>query len=122
MEIIITSGISSWRAEIFDTPTGQLIWDALPLRGRANRWGKEIYFSVPVAAELEEGAKETVAPGDLGYWPPGKAFCIFFGPTPASTGSEVRAASAVNVFGRITGSLQDLDNIRDGDEVEVIKA
>lgn len=119
MEIIITSGTGSWRAEIFDTPTGQLIQNALPLKGRANRWGQEIYFSVPVSAELEEGAAEVVQPGDLGYWPPGKAFCIFFGPTPASRGNEVRAASAVNIFGRITGGLEGLDGVSEGDAVEV---
>lgn len=122
MEIVIISSTGSWRAEIFDTPTGRLFWNTLPFKGRAHRWGQEIYFSVPVTAELEEGATEVVQPGDLGYWPPGKAFCIFFGPTPASRGNEIRAASAVNVFGRITGSLEGLDGVREGDGVEVKKA
>jgi hypothetical protein len=57
----------------------------------------------------------------LGYWPTGNAFCIFFGPTPVSRGKEIRAASAVNVFGRIEGGLSDLNAVNDGDEVVILK-
>jgi len=121
MKVTIKSGSYSWSAIIFDTPTGRLINEALPLRGRANRWGKEVYFSIPVAAHLESSASDIVSMGDLGYWPTGKAFCIFFGPTPVSIGSEIRAASAVNVFGRVEGDISDLNNIIDGAELIITK-
>ncbi|MCL6478442.1 MAG: hypothetical protein K6T65_08490 [Peptococcaceae bacterium] len=117
MKIIIKSGSLSWTAVIHDTPTGRLIREALPIRGRANRWGDEIYFSIPVEADLEPGATEVVSRGDLGYWPTGNALCIFFGPTPVSRGDEVRAASPVNVFGRVEGSLEGLKQVSDGAEI-----
>ncbi len=61
------------------------------LLGAPETWGDEIYFAIPVSLK-EDGPRATVEVGDLGYWPPGRAFCIFFGPTPASRGDEVRAA------------------------------
>ena len=122
MKITIKSGSLSWQAAISATPTGKLIYQSLPLQGAASRWGDEIYFTIPVDAELEADAALLVAEGDLGYWPSGKAFCIFFGPTPLSLGNEIRPASAVNVFGRIEGDMSDLDQVRDGDKVIIEKS
>jgi len=122
LKITIKSGPLYWQATVFATPTGKLIYQSLPLKGKASRWGQEIYFAVPVAADLETDALELVAKGDLGYWPGGRAFCIFFGPTPISGGNEIRPAGAVNVFGRIEGDLSDLNKVKDGDEVTVEKS
>ena len=105
-------------AELNDSRTADAIWEALPIKGQVNRWGQEIYFSIPVQRELEKG-REVVDMGDLGYWPPGKAFCIFFGPTPASRGKEIRAASAVSVFGRVTGDARLLDKVTQGMEITI---
>lgn len=96
--------------------TAEAIYNALPIKGRANTWGDEIYFSIPVDASQENG-KEVVELGDIAYWPPGKAFCIFFGRTPASRGDEIRAASAVNVFGRIVGDPLVFKKVSSGEEV-----
>ena len=101
--ITITAGAVSAEGELFDTPTADAIWQALPFEASFDFWGDEIYFTVPVSLSLEKDAQETVKKGDLGYWPSGPAFCIFFGPTPMSKGSEIRPASRVNVFGRIKG-------------------
>ena len=101
--------------------TAHAIWDALPLEGRANTWGDEIYFSIPVEVEAEN-QREVVELGDLGYWPPVAAFCIFFGPTPASRGAEIRPASAVNVFGRILGDPKIFKKVRSGDTIILEKA
>jgi hypothetical protein len=99
-------------AELNASRTAQAIWDALPIEGRGNRWGKEIYF--PIAVRLdEEDAKAVVEKGDLAYWPQGPALCVFWGPTPASRGDECRSYSPVNVFGRLKGDPQLLDGVRD---------
>ena len=85
------------KAILNDSRTAQAIWEALPIVARINTWGDEVYFAIPVKLELEKG-QELVEIGDLGYWPTGSAFCIFFGPTPMSRGEEIRPASAVAVF------------------------
>jgi len=100
-KIRITAGAIETTAELNYTKTAQAIWEALPIEGRVNLWGDEIYFSIPLSLKLEAG-QELVNIGDLGYWPDGNAFCIFFGPTPASHGDEIRPASPVTVFGKVT--------------------
>jgi uncharacterized protein len=82
--------------------------------------GGEIYFSIPVTVASENG-REVVNAGDIAYWPPGKAFCIFFGPTPVSHGSEIRAVSAVNVFGKLAVDPKAFSNVRDGEKISVGK-
>ena len=101
--------------------TTQAIWDALPFEARANTWGDEIYFSIPVNVEAEN-PKKVVKLGDLGFWPPGNAFCIFFGPTPASKGDDIRPASPVNVFGRVEGNPRVFKSVSSGDLIKVNRA
>ena len=101
--------------------TVRAILDALPIEGQANTWGDEIYFGIPVELE-EDDAQAVVELGDLGYWPPGNALCIFFGPTPASTGSEIRPASPVNVWGRIVGDAKAFKGVPSGTKVVVERA
>ncbi|HEX2186652.1 MAG TPA: cyclophilin-like fold protein [Chloroflexota bacterium] len=117
--IRITAGAVQAEAELTASATASAIWEALPLSARASTWGDEIYFSIPVHLD-EEQAQETVARGDLGYWPPGNAFCIFFGPTPASrSAEEIRPASPVNVFGRLRGDAAAFKRVRSGETVRV---
>ncbi len=115
----ITAGQVSATGFLYQTPTAEAIWNALPIEGRANTWGDEIYFSIPVEAELEKNAKEVVEAGDLGYWPTGSAFCIFFGPTPASRGNEIRPASAVNVVGKVQGDPKIFKQVASGTKVVI---
>ena len=105
-------------ATLDDSRTARVIGDALPLDAKAETWGDEIYFSIPVTLP-EEGAREVVERGDLGYWPPGRAFCIFFGPTPLSQAGEIRPASPVNVFGRVDGDATVFRPVRAGTRVRV---
>ncbi len=100
LTIRITVGDLALTANLHDTETARRVWEALPLEADGSLWGDEIYFEIPVEMG-EEDPKAVVEVGDLGYWPPGQAFCLFWGPTPASEGDEIRPASAVNVFGRI---------------------
>jgi hypothetical protein len=119
--IKLTAGQVSAVALLNDSKTAQAIWEALPFRSVGNRWGDEIYFSIPVELD-EESARAVVELGDLGYWAPGTAFCIFFGPTPASRGSEIRAASPVNVFGRLEGDPKVFRAVPDGSAVLIERA
>jgi hypothetical protein len=119
-KITIRVGNIKADAELNDSETAQKIWNALPIESSANTWGDEIYFSIPVKIGIEN-ARAVVSEGDLGYWPPGTAFCIFFGPTPASQGSEIRPASPVNVFGRITGDSKIFKKVIPGAKIVVEK-
>ena len=118
---IITEATGEVEAEILEDKsptTAKAIWKKLPIEARANRWGDEIYFPIPVYLE-EENAQETVKLGDLGYWPPGNSFCIFFGPTPISRGDEIRPADPVNVFGRVKGDPKVFKKVKSGDKVRI---
>ena len=119
--ISIRTGSLAIEAELIDNATSSIIWESLPLESMVNTWGQEIYFSIPVTVDLENG-QEIVSVGDIAYWPPGKAFCVFFGPTPASRGNEIRAASKVNVFGKLTGDPEILLRVTDGEKIFVEKA
>ena len=116
--IRITAGSVDAEAMLDDSVTAGLVWDALPLTVAAETWGDEIYFAIPVKAKPEK-PRETVDMGDLGYWPPGSAFCIFFGPTPSSRGSEIRPASPVNVFGKVAGDPTVFKTVRSGTKIQL---
>jgi len=119
--IKITAGAVTATAMLNDSHTAQAIWEALPIEGTGNTWGDEIYFSIPVRVG-EENGQELVESGDLGYWPPGNAFCIFFGPTPMSRGNEIRPASPVNVFGKVEGDPAVFKAVPSGTKVLVERA
>ncbi len=114
--IRINAGGVTAAATLAENGTAQALWDALPIEARASTWGDEIYFGIPVHRD-EEDAQAVVEMGDLGYWPPGNAFCIFFGPTPASHGDEIRPASPVNVVGRVEGDATVFKRVPSGARV-----
>ena len=121
-KIKIISGELELDGMLYGTDTADAVWGCLPLHASANTWGDEIYFSIPVQKGLESDARDVVEIGDMGYWPSGAAFCIFFGPTPVSRSGEIRPASAVNVFGKVTGQSGLLKNITDGSAITIAKA
>lgn len=123
MKIIIRFKKYKVEAELLNTPTARAIFEALPIEEHANRWGDEIYFGIAVHTPLEAQAKAEVDEGDLAYWPAMPAFCIFFGPTPVSTGNRPRAASPVNVFGKLSKLDRDLlGQISDGEPLSIEKS
>jgi len=119
--IKIKAGSVEVLAKLNDSKTADSILNALPISASGNTWGDEIYFSIPVSCQ-PENPKPVVEEGDLGYWPPGSAFCIFFGPTPASQGNEIRPASPVNVFGKIQGDARVFKAVASGATVVIEKA
>ena len=119
-QIRLTAGSGTALAELNMTGTADAIWQALPLNSSVNTWGDEIYFSIPVKVEPENG-REVVNLGDLGYWPPGSAFCIFFGLTPMSREGEIRAASPVNIFGKLIDDPKAFKGVKQGEKIIVEK-
>lgn len=118
-DIRITAGGVTAEAELNDSPTAQAIFDALPITGRASTWGDEIYFTIPVEMAREADARAEMAVGELAYWPDGNAFCIFFGPTPASSGDAPVAASPVNVLGIVKGDATAFKAVASGEDVRL---
>ncbi len=116
----ITAGNVQATATLNDSSTATAIWNALPIEARGSAWGDEIYFSIPVHVP-EDDARAVVDLGSIAYWPPGNAFCIFFGPTPASHGREIRPASPVNVVGKVTADPLTFRRVKSGDRVTIEK-
>ena len=121
--MISSAAVGRVEAEITDENpnTANAVWNSLPIKGKANRWGEEIYFSTSISLR-EEKSREEVTVGNLAYWPPGNAICIFFGETPVSQHGEPRAYSPVNVFAKIIGDPTIFKKVRDGDEVTLERA
>ncbi|MFI5382072.1 MAG: cyclophilin-like fold protein [Tepidisphaerales bacterium] len=105
--ITIAVGTLQLSGQLNDSPTACALTDLLPLTVRMSRWGDEYYGSLsnPLDVSESEDAREAMEIGELAYWPPGNALCIFFGPTPASAGREPRAASPVNPVGIVAGDV-----------------
>ncbi len=117
--IRISAGDVVVSAELDDTDAASRLWEALPVQASANTWGDEIYFSVGIDADLDDTAQETVELGAVGYWSPGDALCLFFGPTPMSVGDEIRPASAVNSLGMLEGDSTVLKAVSGGTPITV---
>jgi len=111
-KILIEFENFSFQAELNESPTSKKIWDQLPIESQVNTWGEEIYFEIPVDMPQEPDAQEILSVGDLGYWPVGHAFCIFFGPTTVSTDERPRAYSPVNLLGKILSDSEELKLIQ----------
>ena len=119
-KIKITAGEVEALAQLNDSEIAGLIWETLPISTSANTWGDEIYFPIPVTAKLENPV-EVVGKGDLGYWPEGKSFCIFFGPTPISSGDEIKPASSVEIVGKLSGNPEEFKKIGSGETITLEK-
>ncbi len=111
MRIKITLGDLILEADFYDNSTAKAIFETLPLEKPYNTWGDEIYFVIPLECEVENG-REIVELGDIAYWPPGNAFCLFYGKTPASTDDRPRAASEVTLIGKIDGDATQLKSAK----------
>jgi len=120
--IKITVDDLEFEGELNDTSTAGCIYDALPIENRASRWGDEIYFSTPVKADKNDPTRDEMAIGELAFWPQGRAFCIFWGPTPASIKDEPRAVSPVVPIGRLRGEIALLSRVADGQTIRVERA
>ena len=117
-EIEIWIGGKALPATLNESTTARQILDALPLSGDGSRWGDEIYFGIGVDLATQN-EREEVEIGDIAYWRPGKALCLFYGRTPASTSDRPRAASPVAVVGKLVGDADKLRSLTDLRNIEV---
>lgn len=122
--IRIQVGDETLEASLSENETANQIWDALPIETSVQKWGDEFYFDIGLSLDQAADARTEMRVGELAYWPPGNAFCIFFGATPASHSGEPRAASEVNPFGMIEGDVEGLKKIPSGTAIliEAIEA
>ena len=106
-------------ATLEDTPTARALVAALPISARAQPWGEEVYFEIPVTAKLEAGAKQVVPPGTVCFWTEGNSLALPWGRTPISEGSEPKLVTRCNVLGKIDGEARQLASVRSGDSITV---
>ncbi|UCG68689.1 MAG: hypothetical protein JSV09_12920 [Thermoplasmata archaeon] len=117
---IESESIGEVQAEIIDKnpETAEAVLKALPFEGKANVWGEEIYFNIPVGV-VEENGQQEMEVGDIAFWPTGNAMCLFFGPTPVSETEKPNAYSPVNLFARVIGDAKVFRKIKDGEIIQV---
>jgi len=102
-------------ATLDDTPTARALVAALPLKAKAQTWGEEVYFEIPVKATLEKDAKQVVPPGTVCFWVEGSSLTLPWGRTPISEGDEPRLVTRCNVLGKIDGEAGQLASVGSGD-------
>ena len=116
--INILAGQLDIKVQLNETKTANELFKILPISSNVNTWGDEIYFSIPLKADIENGIEE-VDIGTVAFWPPGSALCIFFGKTPASQGNKPQAASPVTIIGNIINIeiIKELKKVRSGEKI-----
>lgn len=95
-----------------DTPISERLLKHCPFISKATIWKEEIYFETPIEISPNKLVLR-VRPGDVTYWPPGRALCLFYGIT--------QPYSPVSPLGEIIGPLYSLREIEDGAEIKVLK-
>ena len=104
------------------TITSLKLLDLLPITASTSTWGDEIYFPIGLEVDIEPYSSDVVKSGAIAYWPPGDAFCIFYGKTPASTPDQIRAASPVTLLGTVNGDETVFQSIRSGEEITIYRS
>jgi len=75
-------------------------------------WGEEVYFDLDMKLKDENPSASSEA-GDICYWSPGPALCIFFGQT--------QPYSRVNHIGKVVQGLDLFERINAADRIVLRK-
>ncbi|HEY0196034.1 MAG TPA: cyclophilin-like fold protein [Methanobacterium sp.] len=94
---VVGKGKATAKLDGRNPETATRFYKNLPLEGNAKCWLDEVYFIIPLELEYENQSPNADK-GDLSYWPPGAAFCIFYG--------QSQPASPVNHIGKLTSNLE----------------
>lgn len=121
-KIAITIGEVIVYADFSDSACAQAIANVLPIEAMPNTWGDEFYCTIQVNMPLDETATTCIAVGDIGFWPPGNALAIFFGPTPLSSGPDPVPASEVNMVGKVIGDATVLRKAKGASKIRIEKS
>ena len=106
-------------ATLNDTPTARALVTVLPLEAKAQTWGEEVYFEIPVKATLEKDARQVVPPGTVCFWVEGSSLALPWGRTPISEGDQPKLVTRCNVLGKLDGEARRLASVRSGDTITV---
>jgi len=106
-------------ATLENTPSARALVTALPVKAKAQTWGEEVYFEIPMKATLEKDAKQVVPPGTVCFWVEGSSLALPWGRTPVSEGDESRLVTRCNVLGRIDGDPRLLASVSSGNAITV---
>ena len=117
--IKIAWGSSEVTADLRETQTAKQLLKSLPCAARAQTWGEEVYFELPVEAQLEADARQVVEPGAVCFWVEGSALALPYGRTPVSQGNECRLVTRCNVLGKIQGDPRELKKVKAGETIRV---
>ncbi len=118
-EILIRCGEIVVRGELNNSPTATKVWESLPIKSKAHRWGDEVYFNTGIETKLEPDATDVVEPGTICFWVEGNSVAIPFGKTPVSVGNECRLITDVNIIGKLVDDPKTLGSVNEGDEIEL---
>lgn len=121
-QVLIKAGNVTIRARLLATPTADRIWDALPIHGAVQTWGKEVYFRTAISQDTEPDAREVVTKGEIAFWPDGDAIAIGFGATPISRRGEIRFTSKCNVWAVALDDVDLLKGVYPGEQVSVVES
>jgi|TARA_B100001245_G_scaffold220754_1_gene191540 hypothetical protein len=88
----------------------------LPLTAKFQVWGDELHFKAMLGDDTSAHPGKSVSIGDIGFWSEGSTLCIFFGPTPTSSGEDPVSAVPVTIVGRVN-SFEKLRTCKEAGEI-----
>lgn len=109
---VVGKGKATAKLDERNPETAACFYKNLPLEGKAKCWLEEVYFIIPLELEYENQSP-SADKGDLSYWPPGAAFCIFYGLS--------QPASPVNHIGKLTSNLELFRRVESEDNIIIRK-
>ncbi len=107
------------QGELDNSQASNDISKLLPIEGKSNLWGGEVFVELPEMLPYP-GNLDEVEIGDIAYWQEGPAICFFFGETLGSFSNKPRPHSPVIVIGKLD-NIEPLKYLKAGVKIRVEK-